>query len=315
MHKLPEIRTSGTLGASSLWADALTAWLYNLRSWNTRKSYQAAVLGFLAEVNKSPEDVTQTDVIRWRAGLERRALSPASINARLSALSSFYAFALARGLRQDNPCAGVGRFTITPYGRAVYLDTRADEDKRLLGAFNRDSLTGTRDYAACLLMLCTGLRVGSVLGARLGDLSQIDGGGAYLTVTLKGGGLGRVFVPSVALDALRAYLALRLDAGDAQAPLFASTEHGAGGARPLSAVRFGRSLAAAARRAGLRHVSPHALRHTAAMAAIRSGAPVTAVSALLKHKSMRVTTVYIQHVDTGEADEVSLTLAGRYTEN
>jgi integrase len=305
-------QSSNSLGASSVWADALAAWIYNLRSQATRRAYRSAIMALLASADAGPDAVTQSDVIRWRARMERDGLAASSINARLAAASSFYRFARARGLRADNPVTGVGRYVVTPYGRAVYLDTRADEDKRLLAAFDRSTLTGARDYAASLLMLCTGLRVGSVLGAKVGALSVTDGGDAWLAVTLKGGGVGRAYVPDVARAALLAYLALRgpVDAG---APLFASTARGAGGGRALSLGRYGRSLASAARRAGLqKHVHPHALRHTAAMAAIRGGASVTAVSALLRHKSMRVTSVYIQHVDTGEADDAARALGVRY---
>lgn len=305
-------QSSNGLGASSAWADALAAWLYNQRSWNTRRAYRLAVASLLADCDKHPEQVTQSDVIRWRARMEGRGLAGAGINAKLAAVSSFYRFTLARGLRADNPADGVGRYVVTPYGRAVYLDTRADEDKRLLAAWDRSTLTGARDYAAALLMLVTGLRVGAVLGAKVGALSVTEGGDAWLTVTLKGGGVGRVFVPEVARAALLDYLARRGPL-EASAPLFESVARGAGGGRALSSGRFARSLAAATRRAGLqKHVTPHALRHTAAMAAIRGGASVTAVSALLKHKSIRVTSIYIQHVDSGEADDVARSLAVRY---
>lgn len=305
-------QASTGLGQSSAWADALAAWLYNLRSRATRRAYRAAVLGLLSECNKAPDAVSQSDVIRWRAKMDARGMVGASINARLSAVASFYRFAAARGLRVDNPADGVARYTVTPYGRAVYLDTRADEDKRLLAAYNRSSVTGARDYAVSLLLLTTGLRVSSALGARMADLSVTDGGGAWLTVTMKGGGVGRVLVPDVAVAAIAAYLALRGPV-DASSPLFASLARGSGGGRGLSPKRYARSLDAAARRAGLQKVvSPHALRHTAAMAAIRGGASVTAVSALLRHKSMRVTTVYIQHVDSGEADNAARALGVRY---
>ena len=58
-------------------------------------------------------------------------------------------------------------------------------------------------------------------------------------------------------------------------------------------------------------LSPHSLRHTAAMNAILEGASVTEVSQLLQHKSLLVTTVYL-HATERDGDRVSRKLGKRY---
>ena len=58
-------------------------------------------------------------------------------------------------------------------------------------------------------------------------------------------------------------------------------------------------------------ITPHSLRHTAAMNAILEGASVTEVSQLLKHKSIGVTTVYL-HATAKEGDKVARRLGKRY---
>ncbi len=48
----------------------------------------------------------------------------------------------------------------------------------------------------------------------------------------------------------------------------------------------------AARRAGLHLLDPHQLRHRAATATLRSGAPLPEVARLLRHRTLAVTTSY-----------------------
>jgi integrase len=61
-------------------------------------------------------------------------------------------------------------------------------------------------------------------------------------------------------------------------------------------------------------ITPHSLRHTAAMNAITGGASVIEVSRLLRHKNMRVTTIYVQHVSDKADEAVSEKLARRYSD-
>ena len=60
-------------------------------------------------------------------------------------------------------------------------------------------------------------------------------------------------------------------------------------------------------------ITPHSLRHTAAMNAITNGASVIEVSRLLRHKNMRVTTIYVQHVSDKADEAISEKLARRYS--
>ena len=55
-----------------------------------------------------------------------------------------------------------------------------------------------------------------------------------------------------------------------------------------------------ARRAGIvaKRISPHSLRHTFAIRALRNGSDVTAVSKLLGHANVATTMRYVDHLET-----------------
>jgi integrase/recombinase XerC len=49
-----------------------------------------------------------------------------------------------------------------------------------------------------------------------------------------------------------------------------------------------------------RRTTPHSLRHTYAIRALRAGANIVAVSKLLGHASITTTQVYLSHLELGE---------------
>jgi integrase len=73
--------------------------------------------------------------------------------------------------------------------------------------------------------------------------------------------------------------------------------------RVLNRFSVSRAVAACARIAGIGHVHPHQLRHTLATQSINNGMSLEAVSAMLGHRSMRMTLVYARIADRTVADE------------
>ena len=63
--------------------------------------------------------------------------------------------------------------------------------------------------------------------------------------------------------------------------------------QPMDPRTIYRHVTAVARRAGVRHVHPHALRHTLATQCINRGMSLEAIAALLGHRSPRMTLVYV----------------------
>jgi site-specific recombinase XerD len=73
--------------------------------------------------------------------------------------------------------------------------------------------------------------------------------------------------------------------------------------RVLNRYTVARNVAACARIAGIGHVHPHQLRHTLATQSINNGMSLEAVSAMLGHRSMRMTLVYARIADRTVAEE------------
>jgi len=73
--------------------------------------------------------------------------------------------------------------------------------------------------------------------------------------------------------------------------------------RPMDGRTIYRHVTAVARRAGVGHVHPHALRHTLATQCINRGMSLEAIAALLGHRSPRMTLVYARISDTTVAEQ------------
>jgi integrase/recombinase XerC len=320
------------------WQRAFVDWLTNLPSSRTRRTYLAAWRDFLTLRAVSPGRAAQSDILAYRQHLEtvpsartKQPCSDSTINQRLCALSSFYKFAQARGLRSDNPCEGVKRKPVSPYGRATWLDGEAEQDIRLLRTVDTTTLQGKRDYAVLLLFLTTAVRVEAVASLRVGSL-RYQGQKVFLTYRNKGGESVEKTLEPLTVAAIEDYLEARLEDARQEsftddAPLFVPTERGRqaisnlqhtddqarAGEKPLSSRAINKLVKKYCDRLfGVGHgITPHSLRHTAAMNAILEGASVTEVSQLLTHKSIGVTTVYL-HATDKEGDKVSRKLGKRY---
>lgn len=88
--------------------------------------------------------------------------------------------------------------------------------------------------------------------------------------------------------------------------------------RPIPGRRVDYAVQAAARTAGIGHVTPHQLRHTLATQAINNGMSLEAIAALLGHTSMSMTMTYARISDRTVADEyfaVTTQVESLYAEN
>jgi integrase len=311
------------------WGDVFTTWLKNYKSENTRKKYGEIVREFFQWVNKWFTDVTSIDVIDWRdfLGRERElprmskngmvyqkaTLSDASINLYLSALSSFFNSGIERGLLKENPVDGIKRNSVSPYGRATYLNVERGEDLKLLGGIDTSNEKGLRDRAMILVMLTTAVRVSAIADAIVDDITNINGQW-YLMYRNKGGEKQTALLTAPVIKAIQAYREARGPVKHSD-PLFA-TVGGSFNKKRQVGIKLGSTaitnmVARRAEAVGLHHITAHSLRHSAAVQAIKFGS-VGDVQKLLKHKSNRVTLIYIDHIEDSKADEMTEKLASRY---
>lgn len=268
------------------------AWLLSLTSENTRTAYRSDLLAWFDFLDSGALDALSTE--RRHADLWRATStgSSATVARRLSAVSSFYRYAVAEGSATTNPFALAKRPKVDPDFSPTRGLTKS-EAMALLDAARNDS---ARSHALVALLLLTGVRISEALGANVTDLSH-DTGHRVLTVTRKGGKRAKVVLPARVIDALGSMLGeavahgqevATVDASETGAPLFTTST----GARWAQSEAF-RTVQRLARRAGIEgSVSPHSLRHTHATLALDRGVALRDLQDSLGHADPRTTRRY-----------------------
>lgn len=223
-----------------------------------------------------------------------RGNSVSTRNLRLAAIHSLFTFA---ALRCPEQAAVIQRVLAIPTKRPtstiLTFLTRPEVDA-LLSSPNPKTLLGRRDHALLLVAVQTGLRVSELTGLTCGDVTL----GPGANVRCHGKGRKERCTPLTAAIArvLRAWLDERRGA-DAD-PLFATRQ---GGRLSTDAVAdlVARHVAAAAERCPSlvnRRISPHTLRHTAAMNLLHAGVDTSTIALWLGHEGVQATQAYL-HAD------------------
>jgi site-specific recombinase XerD len=233
---------------------------------------------------KHVEDVTHEDLARFlnsdgaRHRPDGKLKKATATNALRSSLRTFFAYAHAAGLTQQNAARLVRRARCAP---PPPRGLSKDEQERLLdvlGAAKGDE--AERDRVLFDLMLATGIRLGSALGLDVGDVNL--GRGELLVRKAKGDR------PFVIYFNERVGALLGGHIGDrASGPLFESRHR-----RRISSRQVQRRLAYWLVRAGCRRAAPHALRHTFGQGLYDRTRDPLVVQAALGHRSIASTMVY-----------------------
>ncbi len=200
-----------------------------------------------------------------------------------SSLRAFFSYVHAAGLARHNAAALVRRAKCAcPPPRSL----SEPDCKRLLTTLARGtSEVAVRDHLLFHLMLRTGIRVGSAVAIEKRDI-DLPRGEVFLRTT-KGDRPAMVLLDKAIVAHLRAFVHRR-----AEGPLFT----GASG-KPLTTRQVRRRLADWLGRAGVRHASPHALRHTFATNLYSRTEDILLVRDALRHRSLQSTMVYARGDD------------------
>ena len=225
----------------------------------------------------------QADHIRaFVAAEHRRGLTPKSLQRRLSACRSFYAWLLRNGRIKASPAAAI-RAPKAPRKLPQVLDP--DEAKALVEV-PTDAPLGVRDRALLELFYSSGLRLSELCGLHWRDLHLDDG-----LVHVLGKGSKQRIVPlgSHARTALGDWK--RESGGTADTPVFPGRKG------PITPRAVQLRLRQLAQRQGLfKRVHPHLLRHSFASHILESSGDLRGVQELLGHADIATTQIYT-HLD------------------
>jgi len=157
-------------------------------------------------------------------------------------------------------------------------------------------LHGDRLRGLIVVLWRAGLRINEALDLREGDLEP--GRGALLVREGKGGRRREVGMDDWGWDQLRPWLDRRMTLPVGS--LFCVIDGPTRG-RPWTAPAVRLQLRRLAVEAGVRRrFAPHQLRHAHAVEMAREGVPLNVIQRQLGHANLRVTTVYLQGIDSAE---------------
>lgn len=276
-------------------------WFANFRNPNTRLAYEHDIREFrrFVGVERLEEfrTVARAHVIAWRKDLERRQCAPATIQRKLAALSSLFAYLCEQNAVLHNPVDGVKR----PKSNRREGSTPAlsDEQARaLLNAPLGDSLKTKRDRAILATLAYHGIRRDELCKLKVRDLQRRDG---VLQFRIEGKGEKVRYVP-VGMKALRLiteYLEAAGHKEDVDGALFRPVRNQVTGElnKPLHPVsvyqdivkRYAQEVGITA---DVRGFCVHSLRATAATNALAHGADIAKVQEWLGHADISTTRMY-----------------------
>lgn len=215
-------------------------------------------------------------------------------NARLAAIRSLFAYV---ALHEPHHAALAQRVLAIPAKRYIRREVaflNREESEALLRAPDRTCWVGRRDYCLLLVALQTGMRSSEIIALRRGDVRL--GVGAHVRCHGKGRKERSTPLRRDSVVALRAWLKER--GGEPHDRIFPNQR-----GRPLTHDSFDYLLArnlAVARAVcpslGDKRVTPHTLRHSAAMELLHNSVDRATIALWLGHESVETTYIYL-HAD------------------
>lgn len=217
-----------------------------------------------------------------------------SRNARLAALHSFFSYVALREPAYAHLCQRVLAIPSKRHEKRPIDFLLADEIDALLGIIDRSTWIGRRDRTLLSLAIQTGLRVSELVTLRCRDI--VLGPSPYVRCEGKGRKQRCTPLRRDLVALLEAWLRERR--GQPDDPVFPSQRGGALSRDALEKLLAKYATVAAAKCPSLKskRVSPHVLRHTAAMELLRHGVDRTVIALWLGHESVETTHVYL-HAD------------------
>jgi len=249
------------------------------------------------QLGKAPSTLTIEDLDASFVGafldhLERdRGNRARTRNARLAAIHSFFQYV---AMQDPVHIAAIQRVLAMPskrYERRVVVFLNRHEVNSLLAAPDQSTWGGRRDRCILLVAVQTGLRVSELIALRCGDVVLTTG--PHLRCYGKGRKERCTPLRAESAAALRAWL--REQRGEDDDPVFPNARGG-----PLSrdgiAYLLDKHVAVARRQCPSlenKSISPHVLRHTAAMDLLQHGVDRSVIALWLGHEQFDTVQVYL----------------------
>jgi site-specific recombinase XerD len=304
MSELAPIPRAEALAATTPWRRVLDVYLDTLDSPHTRRAYDRHVAAALDALGVATlAELTGEQLAAWRVHVTGSELALGSQAQALAALRSFLKWARLFGahtLSRDM----IGKLLKTPGGsvQRPYQVLSEPEAARLLSA-----AASARDRALVALLLGAGLRAAELVALDVADLREDERGDFAVHVRAGKGRKDRLVpIRGDVAAVVRRYVAQSRRTLGSPGPLLLSEDPAKRRAeRRMSTRAVGYLLERLCERAAIdaKKISPHSLRHTAALRTIRAGVPLPGVQKFLGHANLATTSRYVDHIELGELRE------------
>ena len=248
------------------------------------------------------EDLNSTFIGAFLDHLERdRGNNARSRNARLAAIHSFFRYVAYQLPEHSSLIQRVLAIPGKKHERALVDYLTEEETNALLDAPDRSTITGRRDYVLMLVGIQTGLRVSELTGLSCGHVTF--GTGAHVRCVGKGRKARCTPLTQSVAAVVKAWIKERYAQPDD--PLFPNRR-----GRQLSTdgVQFilAKHVTVAQQQCPSlkeKKVSPHVLRHTAAMNLLHAGGDVATIALWLGHERLETVNIYVE-ADLSAKEEI-----------
>jgi integrase/recombinase XerD len=252
-------------------------------SSNTINAYYDDVVQFFEELNRSPEEITDREIIVYL-----RKDAPSTALRRLSSIKNFYKITNKLGIVKNSPIyvGIISELREIPERYSIFME---EEDAI---NFINVAKKNIKYYAMMLTFLNIGIRE-----TELAYLQKKDYYNGKLRYIAKGNVEKIATLPEGTVQAIDNYLKTRKD----DLPyLFISNKKGHYSASGIINV-----VKSIAKEAGV-HVklSPHKLRHTFANKMIDDGADILTLQEMMGHKNIQTTRGYVRNFENKKATEM-----------
>ncbi len=303
--------------SSPLWQDCrqfLDYCGYLNRSPQTVRTYEQVLSDFAAYCTKTNRPVTCVEdltlpIITAFLAWKRTHTSASTLAKYASCLRSMLRYF---SLHEDRAVLVYDKIQLPKLQRHAPRNVPTAEDiVHLFRSIPQDTPQGRRDRALVMLFFSTGMRLAELCALDHADLPlERLGTDQLLQIIIRGkGDKDRpVFLQQGAQLAVREYLETREDEFP---PLFiryrpgmTAEEDAQDNEKRLSPRMVRKIITQHARRSGVGHLAPHALRHGFAVDLLRNDVNLRVIQELLGHSSLSTTQIYTHLVNRALADAV-----------
>ncbi|MEE9487456.1 MAG: site-specific tyrosine recombinase XerD [Candidatus Brocadiales bacterium] len=256
-------------------------------SKNTVQAYKNDLKKFKVFLDKwgieSLEGIRPDHLNLYMVAERERGINVNSVSRNLSAIKHFCKFLVIDGHLKTDVLAEVDSPKLWKRLPDVL---HWQEVEKLLESPSQDRPHGRRDRAVLEVLYATGARASEATSLKVSDVNTEDG---YIRCHGKGNKERIVPLGAKACEVLVGYLSEtrpKLDKGRSEAVFLSST------GRALRREDIWRIVKSHAKRAGIKEISPHALRHSFATHLLERGADLRSVQEMLGHANIATTQTY-----------------------